>query len=508
MTRAHVEQGVEHSMSLAVDRADPANPFDPVPPEPVRRHDATTPLWVQQYRIITLTLDISAIIVAAVASYVLRFGDDTSGQNPVDYLLIGLLITVGWVIALQYVGSYDIRHLAPGPEEAKRVLRASAATVSIIAIVCYITKTPVARGFVIGVLPIGTALILLERAVVRHLVSRRRRQGGWSSRLVVVGTVDSVRHLLEVTERAPEAGLKVIGACVEDAAVGTEVAPGVPVLGGVTSAADHAERVDADVVAVTGSGLGPRAVRELGWQLEGTGRGLVMAPALTEIAGTRVHISPVEGLPLVWVEQPDLGRVPRVLKRTMDITGALAVLLLASPFLLVTAALIKVTSRGPVFFRQRRLGLNGTEFTILKFRSMYADAEQRRAELLELNEQDGGGVLFKIKSDPRITPVGAWIRKFSIDELPQLVHVLSGKMSLVGPRPLASIDSTYTGHARRRLLVRPGLTGLWQVSGRSELSWDDAVRLDLYYVENWSIGLDVSILFRTIGVVLGRKGAY
>jgi exopolysaccharide biosynthesis polyprenyl glycosylphosphotransferase len=314
--------------------------------------------------------------------------------------------------------------------------------------------------------------------------------------------------LLTVTQRAAGAGLQVVGVCAEDVEVGSELAPGVPVLGGVRQAAQTAASIGADVVAVTGAGLGPTSVRELGWELEGTGRGLVMAPALTEIAGPRVRVSPVEGLPLVWLEQPRLGRVPRILKRGLDLVLGTVMLLGAAPVLLATAIAIKVTSRGPVLFRQSRLGLNGQEFTILKFRSMYADAAQRRHDLLQLNEQDGGGVLFKIRQDPRITPVGRILRKFSIDELPQLLHVLSGTMSLVGPRPLATEDSVYTGSARRRLLVRPGLTGLWQVSGRSNLSWDDAVRLDLYYVENWSIGLDLSIIVRTFLAVLARKGAY
>jgi exopolysaccharide biosynthesis polyprenyl glycosylphosphotransferase len=261
-------------------------------------------------------------------------------------------------------------------------------------------------------------------------------------------------------------------------------------------------------VAVTGAGLGPTGVRELGWQLEGSGRGLVMAPALTEIAGPRVHVSPVEGLPLFWLEQPQLGRLPRLVKRTVDVAGASLLLLLVSPVLLATTIAVGLTSRGPLLFRQKRLGVNGREFTILKFRSMYADAEQRRDLILDQNDQDGGGVLFKIKHDPRVTPVGRLIRRLSIDELPQLANVITGSMSLVGPRPLAAVDSTYTGAARRRLLVRPGITGLWQVSGRSELSWDDAVRLDLYYVENWSLGLDLSILVRTILAVLLRRGAY
>ncbi|MCW2497742.1 sugar transferase, partial [Jatrophihabitans sp.] len=422
------------------------------------------------------------------------------------YLGTAVVITIVWIVALQSSGGYEIRHLATGPEESKRVLRASAITLSIIAIVCYATKTELARGFVVGVIPTGFFLLLMGRAIVRALVRSRRENGEWSLRIVAVGTSESVLHLLAVTERAKGSGLRLVGVCVEDAVVGSDVAAGVPVLGGVREAAAQAAVVGADVVAVTSNGLGPAGVRELGWELEGTGRGLVMAPALTEIAGPRVHVSPVEGLPLFWLEQPQLGRLPRLLKRTVDLIGASVLILCATPVLLVTAIAIKATSRGPVFFRQPRLGVNGTEFRILKFRSMYLNAEALRD--MDQSEQDGGGVLYKVRRDPRVTPVGRIIRGLSIDELPQLFHVVGGTMSLVGPRPLASADSGYTGAARRRLLVRPGITGLWQVSGRSELSWEDAVRLDLYYVENWSLGLDVTILFRTVFAVLARRGAY
>ena len=465
------------------------------------------PLWVARYRIALVTLDLCCIILATIFGYELRFG--LSGRaGSASYLAIGGVIAVAWTIALQACGGYEIRHLATGPEEAKRVFRATAIMVGTLAVICYVLKFDVARGYVIGVIPAGIVLLLVGRTTVRAFVRAHRRRGEWTHRIIAVGTSDSVRHLLGVTERAVGAGLRVVGACVEDLPLGSEVAPGVPVVGGVRDAAVTAERVDADVVAVTGHGLGPVGVRELGWQLEGSGRGLVMAPALTEIAGPRVHVSPVEGLPLFWLEQPRLGKLPRIVKRTVDILGAGVLLLLAAPVLLVTAIAIRATSRGPVFFRQVRLGINGKEFRILKFRSMYADAHDKRELYLEKNEQDGGGVLFKIRRDPRITPVGRWIRQLSIDELPQLIHVVTGTMSLVGPRPLAKEDSVYTGAARRRLLVRPGVTGLWQVSGRSELSWDDAVRLDLYYVENWSLGLDISILMRTILAVLARKGAY
>ena len=465
------------------------------------------PLWAVQYRVALVSFDLFCIILAVVIGDELRFGLAAS-STALSYLGIGAVIAVGWMVSLQTSGGYDVRHLASGPEEAKRVIRASAVTVSVLAIVCYATKTPIARGFVVGVIPAGTVLLLLNRTVLRSYVQHRRRAGEWTQRIVAVGTTEAVTQLVATTERAPGAGLKVVGVCVDDSPPGTKIAQDVPVLGGTHDVVARADEADADVIAVANSGLGPTRVRELGWQLEGTGRGLVMAPALTEVAGPRVHVSAVEGLPLVWLEQPQLGRMPRVLKRSLDLAGGAVMLALALPVLVLTAVAIKLTSRGPIFYRQPRLGLHGSEFTILKFRSMYVGAEEQQPDLWTSNDQDGERVLFKMHRDPRVTPVGRMIRQFSIDELPQLVHVINGKMSLVGPRPLAAVDSTYSGSARRRLLVRPGMTGLWQISGRSNLTWEDAVRLDLYYVENWSIGLDLSILLRTIVAVLARRGAY
>jgi exopolysaccharide biosynthesis polyprenyl glycosylphosphotransferase len=464
--------------------------------------------WASKYRTALLISDLLCMVVATVSGYALRFGFDSSAATTRAYLTVGGIICVIWVVALQNAGGYDVRHLVSGPEEAKRVLRASAITVGALAIVCYATRTLVARGFVIGVVPLGVVLILFARLGVRRWVRARRERADWVHRVLVVGNTAAARHLLSVIQRDAGAGLHVIGVCTDDSPVGAEVARGIPVVGRVSEAAASAVDVDAAVIAVAANGLGPDGVRELGWQLEGTGRGLVIAPALTEIAGPRVHVSPVAGLPLVWLDQPQLGRVPQLLKRSLDLLGGSLLFLAATPIYLLTMIAIKATSRGPVFYRQVRLGINGTEFRMIKFRSMYRDAHDRRAQILDQNEQDGGGVLFKIRRDPRVTPVGRLIRMFSIDELPQLVHVLTGQMSLVGPRPLAAEDSIYTGSARRRLLVRPGLTGLWQVSGRSELSWDDAVRLDLYYVENWSLALDFSILARTVFAVLARRGAF
>jgi exopolysaccharide biosynthesis polyprenyl glycosylphosphotransferase len=460
-----------------------------------------------RYRAVLVAIDASGIFAAMVAGYLFRFSL-FAGAPALNYILYGAVLAIIWMVALQHAGGYKIEHLATGPTEAKVVLQASAIAAGVLAIYCYATKTQVARGFVVAVVPFGIVLLLAGRGYARWLVGRRRRRGEWMHRILAVGTTESVRQLLQVTQRAALAGLRIVGACVEDTAVGEQISPAVPVMAGIMDAAAAAQRVGADVVAVTSSGLGSAGVRELGWELEGTGCGLVVAPALTQIAGPRVHVSLVEGLPLMWLDAPQLGRLPRILKRCMDLAGSLLLLVGLFPVLVIAACAIKLESRGPVFYRQRRLGLDGTEFMMLKLRSMHDGADELRDTLLHRNEQDGGGVLFKLRRDPRVTRVGRVIRRLSIDEMPQLVHVLSGQMSLVGPRPLAAIDSAYDGAARRRLRVRPGLTGLWQVSGRSGLSWADAVRLDLYYVENWSLGLDAAILGRTILAVLTGSGAY
>jgi len=265
--------------------------------------------------------------------------------------------------------------------------------------------------------------------------------------------------------------------------------------------------VRADTIAVCGSASAePGELRRLAWQLEGSGVDLVVAPQLTDIAGPRVHVRPIEGLPLLHVEEPTLSGLAWLAKNLLDRIAAGVGLLLLAPLFVAIAIAIRISDPGPVFFRQPRVGHEGRTFRVWKFRTMYVDAEQRLASLVDQNETNG--MLFKIREDPRVFPVGRFLRATSLDEFPQLINVLAGEMSLVGPRPLPADDGDFLGDVRRRLLVRPGITGLWQVSGRSDLSWDEAVRLDLYYVDNWSLAYDLSILWRTIGVVLARKGAY
>jgi exopolysaccharide biosynthesis polyprenyl glycosylphosphotransferase len=249
------------------------------------------------------------------------------------------------------------------------------------------------------------------------------------------------------------------------------------------------------------------ALRRLGWELEDTQAELLLAPAVTEIVGPRVRIRPVSGLPLLHMERPELRGVRRLTKEAFDRISATVGILLLAPILVSIALAVKASSRGPMLFRQERVGRGGRTFTMLKFRSMVVEADSMVDRLAA--HSDGNGVLFKKRTDPRVTRVGRVLRRYSLDELPQLFNVLRGDMSLVGPRPpLQREVEQYGRDMHRRFLVKPGLTGLWQVSGRSDLSWDDSVRVDVRYVENWSLTFDFMILWKTVGAVVRGSGAY
>lgn len=486
---------------------------DPATAEPTDYRTAAGPPhtdfadWSRWYIYQLLVTDLISAMLAITIGWGVRFGPVTPATFNV-YALLSVILTAGWMVCLHAGGAYEIRRISTGTREYQRVLRAGANLAGSVAVIAYLSGVLLARTFVAVVIPTGILLMLLGRYVGRKRVHRRRARGLWTSTILAVGTSESVKHLTEVTARNPHAGLVVVGACVEDAAVGEEIALGVRVVGDTTCAAAMAEELRVNVVAVAGSGLGPHRIRELGWALEGSGRNMVMAPGLTEVAGPRVHVSPVEGLPLMWVDQPQFTGLRRLVKRAVDVSGAMLAFLLSLPLLLVVAVAVRTSSRGPVLYRSMRTGQDGQPIRMYKFRSMYRDADQRRTGLCELNESDGG-VLFKMRRDPRVTPIGRLLRKFSLDELPQLVNVLGGSMSLVGPRPpLPDEVERYNDHVHRRLLVKPGMTGLWQVSGRSDLTWDESVRLDLYYVENWSLGLDLAIIARTVIAVVRSRGAY
>ena len=283
---------------------------------------------------------------------------------------------------------------------------------------------------------------------------------------------------------------------------------GVPVLGGLKDVVAAVREADADTVAVLACPeLNGVRLRRLAWALEKTNTDLCLAPALLDVAGPRTNVRAAAGLPLLYVDHPDLSGLRQVIKGVFDKVAAASALLLLSPLLLAIGLAIRLEDGGPAFFRQVRVGRDGKPFRLYKFRTMVVEAEQQKAALAEHNE--GEGVLFKIRNDPRITRTGSRLRRWSLDELPQLINVLLGQMSLVGPRPaLPEEAAKYGDYVRRRLAVRPGLTGLWQIHGRSDLPWEEAVRLDLRYVENWSLALDLPILWKTWPAVARGSGAY
>ncbi len=480
--------------------------------------------WAARYGWRLAVTDLVVVAWAAVGTHTVHFGSASTrvSRHPESLLYILLTVAIGllWVLALQVGGTREASVIGHGGDEYKRIVRASVVLFGLIAISSYVFDLNLPRAYVLVMMPAGLVALVAGRFIWRRWLHGKRASGQFQSKVLVVGSRATAHELMESLRRAPLAGYRVVGACVRPASgrelPGSDEGPsidGVPVLGDLTNVAAVARRIGADVVAVTATGAyGPHLVRKLGWELESTTIDLVLAPALTNIAGPRIHTAPVAGLPLLHVDRPTYRGANRILKKTFDVAGAMFLLLLFSPVLLSLAVAIKLSDRGPVFFRQERVGLNGRTFKMIKFRSMVTNAEALLAELRESqrDSQDAGNdVLFKLRDDPRVTRIGKILRRFSLDELPQLFNVVFGEMSLVGPRPPLAVEvDLYGDDARLRLLVKPGMTGLWQVSGRSNLTWEDTVRLDVYYVENWSITSDLVILWKTAKAVVASSGAY
>jgi exopolysaccharide biosynthesis polyprenyl glycosylphosphotransferase len=431
----------------------------------------------------------------------------SQGYLPPAYLALTCALPALWGASLLMAGGYDARFVGVGSEEFRRILNAAVSVTAVVAIVSYAGKLDLARGYLAVALPLVTVLNLAARYLLRKRLHRLRKDGLCTHRVVAVGHPAAVAALVASLHRATHHGLAVVAACVAGPARTAQIA-GAPVAGGLDGVTAAVRRYGADTVAVLAcpemDGL---RLRELAWELEKTGTDLCVAPALLDVAGPRTTIRPVAGLPLLHVDHPELAGGKQVLKTVFDRACAGLALILLSPVLAAIALAVRVDTPGPVLFRQTRVGKDGRAFTLYKFRTMVADAEQRKAMLAAFNEADG--VLFKIRHDPRVTRTGSWLRRWSLDELPQFCNVLRGDMSLVGPRPaLPQEAERYGHHVRRRLVVKPGITGLWQVSGRSELPWEEAVRLDVRYVENWSFALDLQILWKTGSAVFGGEGAY
>ena len=470
--------------------------------------------WARSYRQRLRVTDAVVILCSIAVAQVVRFGIDERtvavGGYPVDYSQVSAIVALSWFAMIGIFRTRDSRVVGAGASEYRLVVNASMLTFGLAAIAFLILQINVARGYFIVALPIGLIGLLFGRYLWRRWLVRQRARGHFLSRALVVGDIADVSYVIGQIDGKAGAAYRIVGAVVDGSHPNELVAARqhIPVVTGLDSIASTASRLGVDAVIVAGQPQqGTDFIRSLGWQLEGAATELVLAARLVDIAGPRIHFRPVEGLPLIHVEIPQYDGLKHALKRTFDVTLSGLALIALLPVFAVLALLVKRDSNGPVIFRQERVGRNGKTFSMRKFRSMVVDAEVQLESLRDRN--DGAGVLFKMRNDPRVTRVGAVLRRFSLDELPQLWNVFVGDMSLVGPRPpLVREVASYEDHVHRRLFIKPGLTGMWQVNGRSDLSWDEGVRLDLYYVENWSLTGDLIIMWRTVKVLTKPTGAY
>jgi exopolysaccharide biosynthesis polyprenyl glycosylphosphotransferase len=479
---------------------------------PIRR---TNPTWEKAFQRRLVVSDAILLALTLLGTQALWLGVDWSRQVvssllplAVPYWAATAALLVLWLLFLKLFGTRSPRVIGSGFAEYSRVAGASFRLFGLVAIVALLLTFLPARGYILTAFPVGVVLLIGSRWIWRQWLRAQRRKGRYLIRVLLVGAPSSVEHLYEEFGRRAYLGFEIVGACLPRRAPRDAFDLPVDRLGSFEEVAAVARRERVHAVALAGSEeLPPEAVRRIGWRLESTGVDLMVAPAITEVAGTRIHTRPVGGLPLMYVDSPSYEGGRKIAKTVLDFGLAWLAILVTSPLMLATAIGVKLTSPGPVLFRQQRIGLNGKAFDVFKFRSMRVGADAELAELLREQGTDGTP-LFKVDNDPRITRFGAFIRKYSLDELPQFFNVVRGEMSIVGPRPQRAEEvALYDNAAGRRLLVKPGITGLWQVSGRSDLSWEDTVRLDLYYAENWSLVDDFVILLWTVKTVLQSQGA-
>lgn len=461
-----------------------------------------------------IALDVIALLAAASAAYVTRqrfpFLGRADDLSATIYDSSSVMLA-GWLLAIALFGGYNVRLLPTGPEIYRNVLQATLAAAGIIGTILYLTEISLSRPFFLVLFLIGPIMLLLVRVIVRRGINAARSRGHFRERVLAVGSAGHIRGIARTLHREHWLGYDIVGAAlpVQDEGASTVTAE-IPVLGNEANLLELVRDVRPSVVLFTaGSAASAEEFRRVAWELEDHQVRVIVVPALTEISSDRVSMRPVAGLPLVHMDLPRSREALRWTKRLFDIAASSLGLILLTPLFAVIAIGIKAQDGGPVIFKQTRVGRNGETFEFLKFRSMVPDAEERLEAFIHGEQDRGNTVMFKMADDPRITRIGKVLRRYSLDELPQLWNVLRGDMSLVGPRPALPREvSDYDHDATRRLAVRPGITGLWQVSGRSDLSWDDTVRLDLYYVDNWSFTQDIQILSRTVSAVVSSNGAY
>ncbi|WP_082101630.1 sugar transferase [Demequina rhizosphaerae] len=468
--------------------------------------------WARSLQRRILVTDVFVVALVMVLAHGVRFGWDPfagmAGASGEPTWWITVAISLVWIAELAWVHSRDVRILGQGPEEYRRVGSAGLRTFAIVAIVGFFTQWAISRGYLLFALPLGTLVLFGYRRAWRSWLNKQRDVGRYRTPVIVAGPRRTSEQLIRRLRRTRASGYDVIGVCLADpssAGLEQDLAD-VPVLGPIDDAADLVREHHAGAIMLTANdAVSMREARRLGWALEGTGVTLIVAPGIADVAGPRVLMSRHEGVPLLYVDSAAFSGARYSLKDIVDRVGSGIILALAAIPMLIVAAVVKITSPGPVFFRQERIGKDGKPFAMLKFRSMVVGAESRLKEVVG----DDVGMFYKPKNDPRVTRFGRFMRRYSIDELPQLINVFKGDMSLVGPRPqIAAEVEQYGDLEQRRLLVKPGMTGLWQVSGRSSLTPEASMELDAYYAENWSLGGDAIIALRTFWAVVGKTGAY
>ena len=456
--------------------------------------------WEQKYRLVLLVADGFA---AAAAAFVVHAA--------YGRWAVALVLPPMWILAMVAHRSYDRSALGLGTEEYRRVLRGAVALPALAAVAhwSFTHDSGLLHDMIMAAVP-AAAIALLIRYTLRRKLHRRWARDRGRSATLLVGPARGIAEMVAVLRRGGAQELQAAGVCLSDPQNAAEVRRlGLPVLGGVDTMDDVIRALGIGTVLVLPAPeFDASVLRRISWTAAVQGVDFLLAPVLADVSAARLAVRPTNGVPLVRVQAPNLSRTSRVPKELLDRSFAAALLLLLALPMLLIALIVRLDSSGTALFRQQRVGRYGDHFTMFKFRTMRPDSEALRAELEHLN-QNSDGLLFKVKEDPRITRVGAFLRRSSLDELPQLLNVVRGHMSLVGPRPpLPEEVDGYPAEVKRRLLVKPGLTGLWQVSGRSDLPWDEAVRLDLAYVDNWSTSLDLTILARTASVVVRGTGAY
>ena len=465
--------------------------------------------------------DVAAIAIAIFVSYLVMFEDITlvtasaSSEGllrlTLNPLAEALVMSLVWLIALRVFNSREHRVVGAENEEYKRVVNASLSVLGLFALASLFLKLDVSRLFVTYSLLGGTLLLVFSRMFWRRWLRRQRLRGNYRDAIAISGPAAIVAELVERLRRDPASTFepKLLIASNEGE-VAKLASLGIATTNQLENPAEALKQQGINALILSGSdNLSSKRFKSIAWNLEGSGIDLIVAPGLVEASAPRVHTRPVSGISFLEVESPTFEGGRFAAKQTFDIVACAILIAIFSPILLVTAMAVKLSDRGPIFFKQERHGRNGDVFRMIKFRSMKVGAEKLHEDLKKMSEaQLVNTNMFKLPNDPRITKVGKFIRRYSIDELPQLFNVIKGDMSLVGPRPpLPSEVVNYETHAHRRLLVKPGITGIWQVSGRASLSWDETVRLDLDYVENWSFTGDLLILVKTVGAVFAGAGA-